>query len=83
MDTAIQLANTTGLIIVAVITYLGNRQLHTLVNSRMSELLDLAKKNAKSEGKEEGRAEGEAKAATLAEGKLEATKNDKPIQNGM
>jgi hypothetical protein len=39
------IVNTVGLAIVALITYLGNRQTHKIVNSRMTEMLELAKRN--------------------------------------
>jgi hypothetical protein len=49
----LQLLNTAGLIVVAMITYWGNRQIHLLVNSRMSELLELTRKAAIAQGVKE------------------------------
>jgi hypothetical protein len=46
----LQLLNTAGLIVVALITYYGNRQVHLLVNSRMTELLELTRKSSRAEG---------------------------------
>lgn len=51
---ALALLNTAGLIIVAVITFFGNRQLHSLVNSRMTELLELTRRSSKAEGQIQG-----------------------------
>lgn len=36
--------NTAGLIIVGIMGYLGYNSIHILINSRMSEMLELAKK---------------------------------------
>ncbi len=52
----LQLLNTAGLIVVALITYYGNRQIeqiHSLINSRMTELLELTRKSARAEGMKE------------------------------
>jgi hypothetical protein len=51
-DTILVLVNILGVVVVAGINYLSNRTTHKLVNSRMSELLIMAKKNWR-EGRED------------------------------
>lgn len=53
MSGALQLINTGGLVVIALLTYLGNRQLHQLVNSRMTEMLELTRRASKAEGVKE------------------------------
>lgn len=60
MELLLVVLNVVGILLVAVINYMGNKSTHQLVNSRMTELLEMAKKNWR-EGKEdeEKRIQGE------------------------
>ncbi len=62
--------NVAALIIVAVINYLGNRQTHNLVNSRMTELLRLTKENSEAAGVAKERLASDERAKAV----IEATK---------
>ena len=50
VDSALALINLFGLLLIAIINYLGNRQTHKLVNSRMTELLELTRSSARAAG---------------------------------
>lgn len=52
MELFLALLNIAGIVLVAFINYKGNLATHRLVNSRMSELLEMAKKNWR-EGRED------------------------------
>jgi len=43
------LLNTAGLLLVAIVTWVGNKKTHDLVNSRMTELLDLTRTSVRAE----------------------------------
>lgn len=49
----LQIINTALLLGVAIVTYLGNRATHRIVNSRMSEMLTMAKDASRAEGVKE------------------------------